>query len=263
LCPRQYQDREAVLGRAARAGVDTLVVTGCCERTSRVAHDYVSTGPSRQGCELYFTTGVHPHNAKLCGSETLEDLRRMAAHPRCVAIGECGLDFNRNFSPPDVQERWFEEQVKLAVELRMPLFLHCREAMPSMLEILGRHRLTAPAVMHCFSGSREELEAVLALGCHVGITGWVCDDRPERGGAELANLLSTIPRDKLMIETDGPYLTPRSIKPSRSRPKRNEPALLPVVCQAVAEALGSEPHEVAAFTTTNAERCFRLMCNQP
>lgn len=247
-----------MIQRAKQAGVERLIITGSCLRTTRQANDFVSGGPRRHGCELYFTAGVHPHNAKHCDASTLMALRELAASPRCVAIGECGLDFNRNFSPPEVQEAWFEEQVKLAAELGMPLFLHCREAMPPLLSILRRHKLRAPVVVHCFTGNQEELEEVVGEGFYVGITGWVCDDRPERSGEALARILSLIPSDKLMIETDGPYLTPRSIKPSRSRPQRNESALLPVVLQAVASARGEEPSGVSSMTTANAIRCFQL-----
>ncbi|KXZ56655.1 hypothetical protein GPECTOR_1g590 [Gonium pectorale] len=190
---------------------------------------------------------------------TLGELRQLAAHSRCVAVGECGLDFNRNFSPPEVQEKWFEEHIKLAKELRMPLFMHCRDAAERFAEILGRHLpLPAPAVVHCFTGSRAELELFLQMGLYIGITGWICDDRPERGGAELASLLASIPRERLMIETDAPYLVPRSIKPSKARPGRNEPALLPHVLQAAATALGVAPEELGRSTTEVALRVFNL-----
>jgi TatD DNase family protein len=120
-------------------------------------------------------------------------LRELASHPRCVAIGECGLDFNRNFSPPEAQERWFAAQVQLAEELQLPLFMHCRDAGQRFAAILSEQRRTVPGVVHCFTGSKEELEACLEQGLSIGITGWVCDDRPERGGAELAALLPLIP----------------------------------------------------------------------
>jgi TatD DNase family protein len=202
--------------------------------------------------------------------------------------GECGLDFNRNFSPPDVQLKWFRRQVDLALELRKPLFMHCRDAGDAFAGVLrGAARdaaasstssaaaaaagggekaaedeepfhLPVPGVLHCFTGSAKELEDCLALGLHIGITGWVCDDRPERGGAELAALLKTIPHGRLMIETDAPYLVPRSIKPSKARPHRNEPALLPHVLRAVAEAVGESEEGVAARTTRVAGSFFQL-----
>ncbi|GIL72875.1 hypothetical protein Vretifemale_3164 [Volvox reticuliferus] len=123
--------------------------------------------------------------------------------------------------------------------------MHCRDAGKQFANILSRHMpLPAAAVVHCFTGSRQELDSFLQLGLYIGITGWICDDRPERGGPELASLLCSIPRDRLMIETDAPYLAPRSIKPSRARPGRNEPALLPHVLMAAAAAIGITPEEV-------------------
>ncbi len=181
--------------------------------------------------------------------------------PSCSgSSGECGLDFNRNFSPPDVQERWFDAQVALATRLRKPLFMHCRDAGAKFASILGAHgdRGGAPGVLHCFTGNGHELKECLELGLCIGITGWVCDDRPERGGAELAALLPSIPADRLMIETDAPYLAPRSIKPAKARPHRCEPALLPHVLAKVADALGQSEEEVAARTTAVAKRVFGL-----
>lgn len=113
-------------------------------------------------------------------------------------------------------------------------------------------------VLHCFTGNREELEAALALGLHIGVTGWVCDERPERGAAALVALLPAIPDDRLMVETDAPYLVPRSLGPNKSRPSRNEPALLPAVVAAVAAARGQDPAHVAALTTANAKRLFGI-----
>lgn len=232
-----------------------IIVTGCSVRSSCAARDLVERVSD---FPLYFTAGVHPHNAKDCQEDTLVALRELASHPRCVAIGECGLDFNRNFSPPDVQEQWFDAQVGLAVELGKPLFMHCRDAGQRVADILGRHVLPAPSVIHCFTGTAEELQEFLRLGMCIGITGWVCDDRPERGGAELAALLPSIPADRLLIETDAPYLVPRTIKPNKSRPHRNEPALLPHVLNTVAASLGKPMDEVARQTTRNACRVFGI-----
>jgi TatD DNase family protein len=207
--------------------------------------------------------------------------------------GECGLDFNRNFSPPDVQIDWFERQVALAMELRKPLFMHCRDAGEKFAEILraagaraagagagtgsstdggsansggdggagvaaGTVHLGVPGVLHCFTGSGAELRECLDLGLHIGITGWICDDRPERGGAELAALLPTIPPGRLMIETDAPYLVPRTLKPSKARPHRNEPCLLPHVLAAAAAACGETEAVLAARTTRVAGSFFQL-----
>ncbi|KIZ05800.1 hypothetical protein MNEG_2154 [Monoraphidium neglectum] len=273
------KDRAEVLSRAAAAGVAAIIVTGCSVRSAAAAAalcDGASPVP------LFFTAGVHPHNAKECDASTLDELRRLARHPKCVAIGECGLDFNRNFSPPDVQVEWFEKQVALALELNKPLFMHCRDAGEKFAEILraadpaaaareggvdgdgdgasadGQRQPAVAGVLHCFTGNEQELRDCLGLGLCIGITGWVCDDRPERGGAELAALLRDIPDGRLMIETDAPYLVPRTIKPSKARPHRNEPSLLPHVLAQVAASLGRGEAEVAEATSRAAAQFFGL-----
>ena len=185
-------------------------------------------------------------------------------------MGECGLDFNRNFSSQEDQKVAFAAQITLAQSTSKPLFLHCRDAWDEFFEILStaqqqqqqeeedaRHQPQLQGVLHCFTGNKKQLQRALAAGLHIGITGWICDDRPERGGAELASLLPLIPDDRLMIETDAPYLTPRQI-PKKQRPHRNEPALLPWVLQKVAEARGQSEDHVAAITTENAKRMFSL-----
>lgn len=242
-------DREEVLRRAAAASVTALVITGTSERSSREALDLAKTRPGT----LYATAGVHPHHAKECGPGTLDALRALAAQPEVVAVGECGLDYNRDFSPRPAQDRWFEAQVELAAELGMPLFLHERDAHARFVEILGAHRpRLKAAVVHCFTGSGEELDAYLRLDLHVGITGWICD---ERRGLHLRSLIPRIPLDRLMIETDAPFLVPRDIRP---RPSRNEPAFLPHVLRAVAAARGLSPEEVARATTATARAFFGL-----
>ncbi|EIE24191.1 hypothetical protein COCSUDRAFT_14972 [Coccomyxa subellipsoidea C-169] len=252
--PSFSTDRQEVISRAQRAGVHAMILTGSSLKSTSKAAEIAE----QSDYPIFFTAGVHPHEAKSCTENTIDQLRSFAKHPRCVAVGECGLDFNRNFSEPAVQETWFAEQVKLAVELRKPLFLHCRDAADRFVSILREHHLTAPAVAHCFTGSQRELDIFLDLGLYIGITGWVCDDRPERGGAELASILKLIPEDRLMLETDCPYLVPRTIRPSKARPRRNEPALLPHVLHAVAAALGEDPEAVAQRTTANAQIFFEL-----
>lgn len=241
-----------------------MVVVGCSVRDSKVA---AAICDEHQDYPLYFTAGVHPHNAKNCTSSTIDELTEILRHPRCVAVGECGLDYNRNYSPPDVQREWFDKQVKLSVELHKPLLLHCRDAHTDFMQILSRHRPPCTsrraAVVHCFTGTAAELKDYLAAEMYIGITGWICDDRPERGGAELASLLSLIPPHRMMLETDGPYLTPRNIKPSKARPGRNEPALLPYVLAAAAEALDKSPEEVADSTTAVAQEVFWMDLDLP
>src|SRR5690349_18417525 len=141
--------------------------------------------------DLHATAGVHPHHARDCGPQTIPALRSLAEHPRVVAIGECGLDFNRNYSPHPDQEKWFVAQVELGIELRKPLFLHSRDAFPRFSQIISSLK-PETAVAHCFTGSGEELRAYLDLGLYIGITGWICD---ERRGAHLLELVREIPRE--------------------------------------------------------------------
>jgi TatD DNase family protein len=172
-----------------------------------------------------------------------------------VAIGECGLDYNRNFSPPDVQRRWFESQVQLACELDMPLFLHERDATSDQVEILKHYRNDFPAaVIHCFTGDADALRAYLDLDLHIGITGWICD---ERRGHHLHELVKDITLNRLMIETDAPYLMPRTIKP-RPKTRRNEPMNLPHVLATIAKCLGKTESEIAAATSATATVFFGL-----
>jgi len=251
LTHRSYdRDRDEVIARATAAGVTTLVITGTSVEESRAA---VELARGR----AYATAGVHPHNAKDCDDRTVAALRALAGEPEVVAIGECGLDFNRNFSSQQDQERWFEAQLELAVEVKLPVFLHERDAAERMLAILTRYRpRLVGGVVHCFTGSREVVEKYLALDLHIGVTGWICD---ERRGAELNAAAPAIPLDRLMIETDGPYLLPRAFLPWKPADgRRNEPAFLPAVVKGLARATGRSESEIATETTRTAQRFFDL-----
>jgi TatD DNase family protein len=237
------EDLDAVLARARQAGVETVIVTGTAVEESRHAS---SLG-------LPFTAGVHPHHAKDFTQGTIDGLRELAKNPRCVAVGECGLDFNRNYSPHPAQEDCFVAQLQLGIELGKPLFLHSRDAHPRFSQILSSYK-PAKAVAHCFTGEREELRAYLDLDLYIGITGWICD---ERRGKHLFELVREIPRDRLLLETDSPYLTPRDMKP-QPKARRNEPAFLPHILKTVARALGRPAEEVATETTRNASTLFSL-----
>ncbi len=245
--PAFRHDLGDVLARARGAGVGAIVVTGTTVEESRAAAALADAHA------LWATAGVHPHHARECDAATVPALRELAGHPRVVALGECGLDFNRNYSPHADQEKWFMAQLELACELKKPLFLHSRDAHPRFTEILKHHRIEK-AVAHCFTGGAAELRAYLDLGLHVGITGWICD---ERRGAQLLGLAREIPADRLLVETDSPYLVPRDLKP-QPRARRNEPAFLPHILRAVARARGEPPEGLAAATTDNARRLFGL-----
>jgi TatD DNase family protein len=240
-------DLDAVLERARAHGVAHIVVTGTSVEESRRATALADAHG------LVATAGVHPHHARGCDDGTIPALREIAAHPRIVAIGECGLDFNRSYSPHPSQEKWFVAQLELAAELGKPLFLHSRDAHPRFAEILRNLRV-GRAVAHCFTGEAAELRAYLELGLHIGITGWICD---ERRGRHLLELVREIPADRLLLETDSPYLTPRDLHP-QPKARRNEPAHLPHILRAVARARGEAPEALAAATTRNARAFFGL-----
>jgi TatD DNase family protein len=246
---RFAKDLDGVLARAAEAGVDRVVITGTSVGASRAAAAMADDKAQ------YATAGVHPHDAKSCDGATIDTLTELASRARVVAIGECGLDFDRDFSPRPVQERWFEAQLELAAKLQLPVFLHERAAHERFVAILRQHRdALKGAVIHCYTGTRDELKAYLDLDLHVGITGWICD---ERRGTHLLEDVKLIGDDRLMIETDAPYLFPRTMRP---RPKggRNEPAFLTYVRDTVAEARGVTPEHVADVTTKTAAAFFSL-----
>ena len=223
-------------------------MTGTSVAESTAALRFATEHPA-----IYATAGVHPHHARECDASTIPALRALAGNSRVVAIGECGLDFNRNYSPHPDQEKWFVAQVELACELKKPLFLHSRDAAEKFVQVLKQFKLP-PSVAHCFTGEKAELHSYLELGLYVGITGWICD---ERRGAHLLELVRDIPADRLLLETDAPYLTPRDMKP-QPRARRNEPAFLPHILGAVALALGKPPAQVAEETTRNARTFFGL-----
>ena len=244
-------DLDDVITRACEAGVGRMVVTGTDIEHSRQALDLCTRYPD----VLYATSGVHPHHAKDCDEQTLEQIRQLAESEMVVAIGECGLDFNRNFSPPDVQCYWFEAQLELAAALQMPVFLHERDAHDQFLAIIARWRDELPAaVVHCFTGDAQQARAYMDLDLYIGVTGWICD---ERRGADLQQAVRVIADDRLMLETDAPYLLPRDLKPS-PRDRRNEPMYLPHVCRAVARFREQDEQQLAAQTTANACRFFKL-----
>jgi TatD DNase family protein len=245
------EDREAVLERAAAAGVRRIVVTGSSVESSERAADLAAAWPGR----LYATAGMHPHHADDWDDGVRDALLAAAKRPGVVSIGECGLDYFRNYSSHDNQRRAFADQLELAVQTGLPLFLHQRDAHEDFLQVL-KPRLPelSRAVAHCFTADEAELEAYLELGLYIGITGWICD---ERRGLHLRDLVPRIPADRLLLETDAPYLLPRTIRP-RPKTRRNEPAWLRWVLETVAEARQTSPEELARQTTANAERFFAL-----
>lgn len=248
---RYDRDRQDVLARGIAAGVGRVILTG----TSLAGSATVVRLAREHAPYCLATVGVHPHEASSLDEAGLDGLRALLHEPGVVAVGETGLDFNRNFSPPEDQERAFLLQIGLAWESGLPLFLHERDASATQLAILRATRNDwTGGVLHCFTGAREALFSYLDLGLHIGITGWICD---ERRGQELAALVKEIPADRLLLETDGPWLIPRDL-PSLPKDRRNEPAFLPHIAATVARLRGEPLEDVVAATTANAKRLFRF-----
>lgn len=245
------RDLDTVLAHAFAAGVGGIVVTGSSVASSR---DALAIAKKRPG-KLWSTAGIHPHHASDCDDAAIAALRTCLDDPSCVSGGECGLDYDRDFSPRPDQRRAFAQQLRLAIELRRPVFLHERAAHVDFAAILGEHRGDlVRVVVHCFTGTADALDTYLALDTHIGITGWICD---ERRGHHLRELVPRIPADRLMIETDSPYLMPRDLRPM-PRHRRNEPGLLPHIARAVAAAAGKSFETIAAETTRTATAFFGL-----
>jgi TatD DNase family protein len=244
-------DLPDVLHRAERAGVHRMVVTGTSVATTEAALALRAVHPHR----LFATAGLHPHHASEYDAATHDRLRELARQPGIVAIGECGLDFYRNLSPREAQLKAFAGQLELAVELQLPVFLHQRDAHADFMAVLRDYRpRLKDGIAHCFTGQRQELEDCLQAELAIGITGWICD---ERRGRHLLPLVPLIPAQRLMIETDAPYLLPRTVKPQPSH-RRNEPMYLAHIVAELARDRGEEVEVTAAATTATARAFFGL-----
>ncbi len=244
-------DRSDMLQRAADAGVGRIVVTGSSDESNDLAANLAEQSPGI----LYSTAGVHPHHASDYTDESDALIRTLVKRDCVVAVGECGLDYFRNFSPREAQLNAFKRQLDIAQDCGLPVFLHQRDAHDDFVELLEPALPNlSRAVAHCFTGEGESLREYIAMGLYIGITGWICD---ERRGKHLHDIVSIIPDDKLLIETDAPYLLPRSIRP-KPKSRRNEPMYLPEVVSALAEARGQSEDHVAATTTANAIQFFGL-----
>ena len=243
------RDLDGVLRRAAEAGVGQMVVIGSTLAESRESIALCARYPDR----LLATAGVHPHHADEWGPGSGAELEALAAQRAVRAIGETGLDFNRNYSPPDAQERAFAAQLDLAADLGLPVYCHQRDAHRRFVDILDAHRARlARVVVHCFTDGRDALIDYLDRDCYIGVTGWICD---ERRGRELQQLVRLIPAERLLLETDAPYLLPRDLRPKPAS-RVNEPAYLPHILAAVAHHRGEAPERLAAACLANSQRFF-------
>lgn len=244
------RDLTDVIARAKAANVATLIVTG-----TDIEHAEQAVELAKQTPGIYATAGVHPHDASGWSSDVARQLKTLHQKPEVVAVGECGLDFNRNFSTPHEQELAFEAQLALAAESGLPLFLHERDAGQRMREMLHSWRDDiSQAVIHCFTADRDTLHGYLDLDLHIGLTGWICD---ERRGHHLRSIVKDIPLDRLMVETDCPYLLPRNL-PAKLKGRRHEPALLPWIVREIAQWHDVTETELGNATTRTAQHFFRL-----
>lgn len=247
--PKFDADRDAVIQRAAASGVEAFVTIGCDLATSRAAVALADRYPS-----VYAAVGVHPHEAKQVGDGWYEDLRRLAAHPKVRAYGEIGLDYHYNHSAPHEQRARFREQVLIAKDLRLPIIVHTREAQEDTITILKEEKASdVGGIFHCFSGDAWLAKDALDLGFLLSFSGVVTF----QNAAMLRDIVKTVPLDRILIETDCPYLTP---VPHRG--KRNEPAYVAYVAEKLAEVKGLAGTEgiaeIGRLTTANARRLFKI-----
>lgn len=243
-------DLNEVLSRARQHGVSKIVVTGASEQGNLAALKLAKNTPG-----LYATAGVHPHSASEFTNDTAKHLQELGQAQEVVAMGECGLDFFRDFSPRPQQKRCFEQQLEIACEIGKPVFLHERDAHDAFVKILEPYlKELNKVVVHCFTGNEAQVQTYLELGCYIGITGWICD---ERRGHHLREFVHQIPSDKLMIETDAPYLLPRDLKP-KPKSRRNEPMHLAHIAETIAEITGKPMAQVARETSETASYFFSI-----
>ena len=243
-----FKDLEATLHNAQDNGVNHIMTVGVDLKSSQRA---VELAESISG--VYASVGVHPHDAKSCDETVLKALRRLAGKKIVRAWGEIGLDFNRMYSPRQDQEKWFVDQIQAADSLGLPMIFHERDSAGRFLEILKSYfNPERKGVVHCFSGNAADLASYLELGLYIGVTGIVTI---KTRGAELRQLVADIPLDRLLIETDAPYLTPA---PQKNKRRRNEPAFVKSVLLKLAEVLQEDPGTLAETTTANAMRLFNI-----
>lgn len=247
--PRLATHLDGVLTRARQAGVSGGLVTGTDIEQSHAALEVTKQYPG----ELFSTAGIHPHYAGQVPDDYIQQLSILSRHPQVKAMGECGLDFNRNFSAKADQLSVFEAQLELAGELRLPVFLHERDAFDPQIRLLKKYRSQlVGGVAHCFTGNRAQMEQYLQLDLYIGITGWLCDDKR---GQELQAAVKHLPLQRLLLETDAPYLAPKTLKPKIST---NEPCYLPEVARYFAEITQQPLASVVELSYANAHALFDI-----
>lgn len=245
-------DFSSVLERAHDAGVEAVMIAGVTVETSTKA-----IGIAKKYPNIYTAVGIHPHDAEGCTADTIQTLKDLARNDCVRAWGEIGLDFNRMHSPAKVQETWFEAQMAAAVELGLPMIFHERDSGGRFLEMIKDFPFTKPrGVVHCFSGTKAEMFAYLDLGFHIGITGILTI---KKRGAELRELAQMIPEDRILIETDAPYLTPA---PQKNKVRRNEPAFVKSVMERLAEVRNEDIEALSEKVWSNTCELFAVNKDQ-
>ncbi|XP_023016884.1 3'-5' ssDNA/RNA exonuclease TatD [Leptinotarsa decemlineata] len=274
LTNKKYsRDLDSVVQRAKDSGVQKIMVTGTSVKASKEALRLTRIYPNT----LYSTAGIHPHDAKSYTEESWEELKELASNPECVAIGECGLDYNRNFSEPEDQRTVFRKHIELAIELKKPLFIHERDAYEDLIKLLEEFKTTLPPVLiHCFTGTSEQALGYLDKGFYIGLTGYLCKDKSDTGVRKLLED-GSIPLERLVVETDAPFMYPNtraSKLPNHVKEgltersltflhryctfQRNEPCSLPAIVEMIASFMKKKPEEVALATSFNAMKLFGL-----
>lgn len=244
-------DADNIIAMAKQVGVSPLMVIAShldeSERAIAFCQDYPEL--------LYCTVGVHPHHSSKWQQDSPIKLKGLCQSPLVKAVGECGLDYNRDYSPRDKQRQAFSEQLALACELQLPVLMHQRDSHNDFMAILKEYRSSLPkALLHCFTGNQAELEAYLELDLHIGVTGWVCD---ERRGQDLANSVNLIPDNRILIETDSPYLLPRSMRP-KPKSNKNLPQYLPYIAEFIAKLRQQNVAEFAQHCYQNSLSYFNI-----
>lgn len=243
--PEFDADREAVLGRCKENDIVAVVTCG-----TTLSSSGKNVELAKRHSFLFAAIGIHPHESYQIEAVTMEKLKRLGEREKVAAIGETGLDFHYNFSLPEVQKKAFRLHIRLARELQLPLIVHCRAAEEEMVDILAEEKASeVGGVIHCFAGSRETANRCLELGFYLGVSGIITF----KTGKELAELFSHLPLERLLVETDSPYLAPAPF-----RGKRNEPAFVAYTAAKLAEVRSMTVAEIHRITTENAQRLFHL-----
>ncbi len=244
---RQFREPETIWNDALNEGV-MCIITGSDMKSNEATHRFV------RNHDAYGTAGIHPHNADSACKEDFARIEQLlSSNPRLVAVGECGLDFDRMYSTRENQIRCLEHHIRIAEKLSMPMFLHERDAAGSFAAIFEKHpEVCRRSVVHCFTGDRATMETYLEMGFCIGITGWICDDRR---ADDLRKAVAILPPDRVLIETDAPYLTPRNV-PGLAR--TNLPQNVKYVARELAKYMGIGERELIAYAKENTERIFGL-----